>query len=376
MQLLNREDNTFAFTMVPKNLSQKGYNISPLATYLFSYLLDRHFLSVANNNHGEWEDENGVYIIFTRDEAMNLIGVGKNKIVELFRELRESALIIEKRQGLNKPNLIYVQCVENKVASEIQQTSGSLENKPQEVGKINPNKTNNKKTNNSFTSKDNQSFIQEYNDEELQDRYNEIIELIEGINKEQEKKDLPQTSPTAEKVVTKSNHINIYNLSLKDNSGNCKGLRSISDKIKDIERKKAVKAQIREVLEEQVNYGELLFRQVENDNLLDALNTETDIFGIELPSGIEPRASGVDLLETIMKVIIDTLCSNKKTVRVSGKEMIISDVKSILNDIRQEHVEQVINGIQCTNTEIKNIRAYIFASMINAIEDRKYCAIY
>jgi hypothetical protein len=201
------------------------------------------------------------------------------------------------------------------------------------------------------------------------------VELIEkNDNNGQEKKDLPQTSPTAEKVVTKSNHINIYNSSVNDNSCNCKGLRSISDKIKDIERKKAVKAQIREALEEQVNYGELLFRQVENDNLLDVLNTETDIFGIELPSSRESIAKGVELLEIIMTVITDTLCSNKKTVRVSGEDVIMSDVKSLLNDVRQEHVEQVISGIQCTKKQIKNIRAYILTAIVNVLDHVNFCS--
>ena len=57
-----------------------------------------------------WMDEAGrVYIIFTIDEIKGSIGCAEKKAVKLLDELeRKCGLIERKRQGLGKPNLIYV----------------------------------------------------------------------------------------------------------------------------------------------------------------------------------------------------------------------------------------------------------------------------
>ena len=63
-------------------------------------------LSAKNN----WIDEEGrVYIIFTVDEIMEALGCAEQKAIKLLSELDTKAGLIErKRQGLGKPNLIYV----------------------------------------------------------------------------------------------------------------------------------------------------------------------------------------------------------------------------------------------------------------------------
>ena len=63
-------------------------------------------LSARNN----WVDEQGrVYIIYTIDQIMKAIGCSDKKVNRMLRELEVVAGLIErKRQGLGKPNLIYV----------------------------------------------------------------------------------------------------------------------------------------------------------------------------------------------------------------------------------------------------------------------------
>ncbi len=73
---------------------------------LYGILLDRMSLSAKNG----WIDKNGrVYIIFTIDEAKMALNCAEQKAIKLLSELEKKAGLIErKRQGLGKPNLIYV----------------------------------------------------------------------------------------------------------------------------------------------------------------------------------------------------------------------------------------------------------------------------
>ena len=98
----------FAFYRIPKVLFTDGRfgNISTDAKTLYGILLDRMNLSAANG----WLDQAGrVYIIFTVEEIMIALSCGNKKAVSLLAELEQKAGLIErKRQGLGKPNLIYV----------------------------------------------------------------------------------------------------------------------------------------------------------------------------------------------------------------------------------------------------------------------------
>ena len=72
---------------------------------LYAFLLDR--LSLSQKNH--WIDsENKVYLIFTREEVQEKLCLSDKTVPKAFKQLTEVNLIEEKRQGLGKPNLIYV----------------------------------------------------------------------------------------------------------------------------------------------------------------------------------------------------------------------------------------------------------------------------
>lgn len=98
----------FAFYRVPKVLFTEDcfWNVSTDAKLLYGILLDRMNLSARNG----WLDEEGrVYIIFTIEEIKGALGCAEKKAVKLLDELEKKCGLIErKRQGLGKPNLIYV----------------------------------------------------------------------------------------------------------------------------------------------------------------------------------------------------------------------------------------------------------------------------
>lgn len=155
------EAEQYSFFRIPKTLftDLNFKKLSVEAKILYGILLDRMSLSIKN----KWlDEENKVYIIYTIEEIMEVLNWGRNKSVKVMKEIEEIGLLEKKRLGLGKPNLLYVKnfiYTENNKTTEVskanlkkfkKQTSGSLENKSQEVSKEDSNNTNinNTETNN------------------------------------------------------------------------------------------------------------------------------------------------------------------------------------------------------------------------------------
>ena len=80
-------------------------NLNSDSKILYGFLLNRLTLSAKNN----WVDEDGnIFLIFTRKEVQELLGLSDKTVTKAFNQLKDCKLIHEKRQGANKPNLIYV----------------------------------------------------------------------------------------------------------------------------------------------------------------------------------------------------------------------------------------------------------------------------
>lgn len=98
----------FSFYRIPKALfTEPNFReLSTDAKVLYGILLDRLSLSLKN----QWLDaQNKVYIIFTVEEIMDALNCANQKATRLMVELEKQAGLIErKRQGLGRPNLIYV----------------------------------------------------------------------------------------------------------------------------------------------------------------------------------------------------------------------------------------------------------------------------
>ena len=80
-------------------------SLSADAKLLYALIVDRFNLSIAN----KWRDENGTpYVYFSIDSVMESIGCAKAKAVKLMDALEDWGLIRRAKQGLGKPNRIYV----------------------------------------------------------------------------------------------------------------------------------------------------------------------------------------------------------------------------------------------------------------------------
>ena len=149
------QSQTFSFYRIPKLLftDSRFSSLSAEAKTLYGILLDRMDLSMKN---GWLDKQNRVYLFFTVQEIQESLGCGKNKAIQLMKELEKAGLIERKRQGMGKPSFVYVKnilsCPEAGLQRLKNQTSGSLENKLQEVGKSNPNHTDYSQTDNNETN--------------------------------------------------------------------------------------------------------------------------------------------------------------------------------------------------------------------------------
>ena len=98
----------FSFYRVPKVLftREQFKQLSAEAKILYGIMLDKLDLSVKN----KWVDEKGrVYIIYTIEQIMADMNCADQKATKLLDELEKKCGLIErKRQGLGKPNLIFV----------------------------------------------------------------------------------------------------------------------------------------------------------------------------------------------------------------------------------------------------------------------------
>ena len=100
-------------------------NLNSDSKILYAFLLDR--LSLSNKYH--WIDSNNnIYLIFTRQEVQNKLNLSEKTAIKAFKQLSQVNLILEKRQGLGKPNLIYVGKIQHEEINNTKQENIQLLN--------------------------------------------------------------------------------------------------------------------------------------------------------------------------------------------------------------------------------------------------------
>lgn len=96
-------------------LTSSYTSLSSDAKLAYGALYNRCKLSISSFQKGnrDYVDENGaVFLIFTVSDLMLLLDKGKMKVTKIKKELQEHGLLREVRQGLNKPNRLYLQLVD------------------------------------------------------------------------------------------------------------------------------------------------------------------------------------------------------------------------------------------------------------------------
>ena len=135
-----------AFYQFPQWLFDSTYKeLSIRAKLLYMLIFDRRTLSIQN----KWHDKNGdVFVYFTNQQFMDLLNCNEKTVIKAKKELQDFGLIKEERQGVNKPNRLYISGTVKNTAQELEKLQyGTVKNTAQELEKLQSIKTDNINTN-------------------------------------------------------------------------------------------------------------------------------------------------------------------------------------------------------------------------------------
>ena len=78
------------------------------------------------------------------------------------------------------------------------------------------------------------------------------------------------------------------------------------------------------------------------------------------------RGYDKDLLNEIFSLLLDTVSSSKKQIRIGGEDMSADLVKSRFLKLNQFHIEYVYDCLKKNDTKVYNIRSYLLTTLYNA----------
>lgn len=298
-----REAEQYSFYRIPKVLfTDAHYQSVPLeAKALYGLLLDRMSLSVRN---GWLDSAHRVFIYFTLEETMAMMGCGHNKAARVFADLEKIGLIERKKQGLGRPIRIYVK---NFILPPDDGEPQSETPPPSATGK---------------TSDFGKSRL-----------------LKNGQVSQKRKSALPQTGsldfPKTDANKTEKNHTE------KNDTE-----QSIPPSPPTVRTTRAQRQRMR--MDEMDLYRELIQENIGYDLLL------------------RERSYDAAIIDGYVDLMVDVCCTSRPYIRISGEEFPTSVVKSRFLKLTKEHLTYVMDCLQQNTTRITNIRAYMLAALYNA----------
>ena len=290
------EAEQYAFYRVPKLLitGEQFRTLSMEAKLLYGILLDRVSLSLRNG----WVDEqNHVYIIYTNEQIMQEMNCSNKKAVTMLAELEKKVALIEKkRQGLGKPNLIYVK--------------------------------------NFFTA----------NQPDCEYEQQKIMPIVD--NSEMEAPEMSNVHPQKCK---------------NDTSG------SVEATFAEMSEVHGIKTNINNTDFSDTNPISS-YPQMGNDAMRASYTAYRNYFmkHLEMDALLNDRQSDKEMADGIIDILVETCCSTRPTVWVSGTEIPTEVVRGKLMKLSMEHIEYVIHCFNENTTKVRNIRQYLLAALYNA----------
>ena len=73
-----------------------------------------------------------------------------------------------------------------------------------------------------------------------------------------------------------------------------------------------------------------------------------------------------ETLDAIMNLMLDVICSKRKTIRIAGDDKPVNVVKSQFLKINSMHLEYVIDCMKKNPAKVRNIKQYLLAAIYNA----------
>lgn len=169
-----------SFYQFPQWLLNEPYNrLGDKAKMMYMLLFDRRGLSVKN----KWHDEDGkIYMYFTNEQFMQELSCSEPSIIKAKKELADFGLLKEVRQGINKPNRLYLFGTKETLGQELKKVKhGTKETLGQDLKKVKGINTNNINTNISITTTTDKDFGSFLKSEGLKVRDRHITQLLEYV---------------------------------------------------------------------------------------------------------------------------------------------------------------------------------------------------
>ena len=141
-------------------LKEEPYkNLGDKAKLMYMLLFDRRTLSIKN----KWYDDDGqIYMYFTNEQFMKELNCANGSVVKAKKELAQVGLLKETRQGMNKPNRLYITGYSKTEFQDVQKLDiGHSKTEFQDVQKLDGINTNNINTNISILSNQQQEEVDE-----------------------------------------------------------------------------------------------------------------------------------------------------------------------------------------------------------------------
>ena len=96
-----------------------------------------------------------------------------------------------------------------------------------------------------------------------------------------------------------------------------------------------------------------LYREVLMDNL-------------EVEALKERHPYKVEIIDSIFDLVLDTICSKRKIIRIAGDDKPNQVVKSQLLKLDSMHMEYILKCLEDNTSQVKNIKQYMLATIYNA----------
>ena len=73
-----------------------------------------------------------------------------------------------------------------------------------------------------------------------------------------------------------------------------------------------------------------------------------------------------EILDAILNMVVDVVCSKRTTIRIAGDDKPVGVVKAQFMKLHAGHVEYVMDCLKSSSAKVRNIKQYILASLYNA----------
>ena len=346
------EAEQFSFYRVPRLLIKDGRfkGVSSDAKLLYGLMLDRMSLSMKN---GWFDERNRAYIYYTLEDIMEDLGCARATCVKVIGELDSKkgiGLIEKKRQGLGKPDRIYVKHF-------VLTDKAPADGQPETLADSGAGENGEKKLEETGQSGD----FHEVSDlnvqkSKIQTSRSSEIELQDVQNPDFQKfKKQTSGGSEIEPLEVQNSAPNYTDNSYTDGNYNNPIIQSgeqpepaAADPGENREDA-AERKEDQDVMGDVNAYMEIIKENIEYD-----YHMKYDKYGDR------------ELYEELYLLICEVVCVKRPTVKINGADYPYELVKAQFLKLNGSHLQYVMGCMKETTTEITNIRAYLITALYNA----------